>query len=38
MLHKRDVIVLAVNSRLQKTSHNYGIELTRSVQEALEID
>jgi hypothetical protein len=38
MLRKRDVIVLAVNSRLWKTSHNYGIELPRSVKEALEID
>jgi hypothetical protein len=37
-LHKRDVIVLAVNSRLQKTSHKYGIELPRSVKEAIEIN
>jgi hypothetical protein len=32
------VIVLAVNSRLWKTSHKYGIELPRSLKEALEID
>ncbi len=38
MLRKCDVIVLAVNSRLWKTSHKYGIELPRSVQEAIEID
>jgi hypothetical protein len=37
-LCKRSVIVLAVNSRLWKTSHKYDIELPRSVQEALEID
>jgi hypothetical protein len=38
MLRKRNVIVLAVNSRLWETSHKYGIELPRSVKEALEID
>ncbi len=37
-LRKRDVIVSAVNSCLRKTSHKYGIELPRSVKEALEID
>jgi hypothetical protein len=37
-LRKRNVIVLAMNSRLWKTSHKYGIELPRSVKEALEID
>jgi hypothetical protein len=37
-LRKSNVIVLAVNSRLWKASHKYGIELPRSVQEALEID
>jgi hypothetical protein len=37
-LHKCNVIFLAMNSRLWKTSHKYGIELPRSVEEALEID
>jgi hypothetical protein len=37
-LRKCNVIVLAMNSRLQKNSHKFGIELPRSVQEALEID
>ncbi len=37
-LRKRDVIVSAVNSCLRRTSHKYGIELPRSVKEALDID
>ncbi len=32
------MIVSAVNSRVQKTSHKYGIELPTSVKHAIEID
>jgi hypothetical protein len=38
VLRKRDVIVPAVNSRVRKTSHKYGIELPTSVKHAIEID
>jgi hypothetical protein len=38
VLRKWDVIVLAVNSRVQKTSHKYGIELPSLVKNAIEID
>jgi len=38
VLRKRDVIVSAVNSRVRKISHKYGIELPTSVKHAIEID
>ncbi len=38
VLHKRDVIVSAVNSQVRKTSHRYGIELPSSMKNAIEID
>ena len=38
VLRKRVVIVSAVNSRVCKTSHKYGIELPSSVKNAIEID
>jgi hypothetical protein len=38
VLRKRDVIVSAVNSRVRKTSHKYGIELPTSVKHAIEIN
>ena len=38
VLRKRDVIILAVNSRVRKTSHKYGIETPTSVKHAIEID
>jgi hypothetical protein len=38
VLRKWDVIVSAVNSRVQKTSHKYGIELPSSMKNAIEID
>ncbi len=38
VLRKRDVIVSAVNSRVRKTSHKYGIEIPSSVRHAIEID
>jgi hypothetical protein len=38
VLSKWDVIVSAVNSGIQKTSHKYGIELPSSVKNAIEID
>jgi hypothetical protein len=37
-LHKRDVIVSAVNSQAQKMSHKYGIELPSFVKNSIEID
>jgi hypothetical protein len=36
--HKRDVIVSAVNSRVRKTSHKYGIELPSAVKNVIEIN
>ena len=38
VLKKRDVIVGAVKARARKTSHKYGIELPRDVNNAYEID
>ncbi len=38
VLHKRDVIVSAMNSRVRKTSHKCGIELPSSVKNAIEIN
>ena len=38
VLRKRDVIILAVNSQVRKTSHIYGIEVPSSVRHAIEID
>jgi hypothetical protein len=38
VLRKRDIIVSAVNSRVRKTGHKYGIELPSSVENAIEID
>ncbi len=38
VLHKQDVIVSAINSRVQKTSHKYGIELPSSMKNAIKID
>ncbi len=38
VLRKRDVIVSAMNSRVCKTSHKYGIELPSLVKNAIEID
>ncbi len=38
VLRKQDVIVSAVNSRVQKTSTKYGIELPGSVKNAIEVD
>jgi hypothetical protein len=38
VLRKRDVNVSAVNSRVHKTSHKYGIELPSSVKSEIEID
>ena len=37
-LRKRDVIILAVNSRVRKTSHKYGINVPSSVRRSIEID
>jgi hypothetical protein len=38
ILRKRDVIILAVNSRVRRASHKYGIEVPSSVKHAIEID
>ena len=37
-LRKRDRIIAAVQSRVRKTSHKYGIEIPTSVEHAAEID
>ena len=37
-LRKRDVIIAAVNSRVTKVTHKYGIRVPRSVKEAYDID
>ena len=37
-LRKRDMIVSAVNSRVQRRSHKYGVEVPRSVHEAKLLD
>ena len=38
VLQKHDVIVSAVNLRLRKCSHKYGIELPRLVRDAIDLD
>ena len=38
VLRKRDRIVAAVNSRVRKTTHKYGIEMPRSIEHALQLD
>ena len=35
---KRDAIILAVNSRVRKVSHKYGIEIPRTFKEAYALD
>jgi len=37
-LKKRNKVIAAVNSRLKKRSHKYGVEVPRSVREAYELD
>ena len=37
-LRKRDVIVAAINARVTKATHKYGIRVPQSVKEALAID
>ena len=36
-LHKRDHIISAVNARVKRVSHKYGIEIPRSIIHAYEI-
>ena len=38
VLRKRDVIISAVNSRVRRTSHKYGIEVPTSLKHTIEID
>jgi len=38
VLRKQDIIISAVNSRVRRTSHKYGIEVPTSVKHAIEID
>ena len=37
-LRKRDRIIAAVNTRVTKTSHKYGVEVPRSLKHAFDID
>ena len=37
-LRRRDRIIAGVNSRVKRTTHKYGIEIPRSVDEALRFD
>ena len=37
-LRRRDRIIDSVNTRLQKTSHKYGVEIPQSVSQAYDID
>ena len=37
-LRKRDRIIAAVNTRVTKTSHKYGVEVPRSIRHAFDID
>ena len=37
-LRKRDVIVSTVNARVKKKTHKYGVEVPRSLKEAIELD
>ena len=37
-LRRRDKIISAVNARVKKVSHKYGVELPRTVQEAFALD
>ena len=38
MLKKRDAIILAVDARLRKTTHRYGVEIPKSVEHTHELD
>ncbi len=38
VLRKQDIIISAVNSRVRRTSHEYGIEVPTSVKHVIEID
>ena len=38
VLRKRDKIISAVNSRIKRTTHKYGIEVPRTIEEAKRID
>ena len=37
-LRRRDRIIASINSRYYKTTHKFGIELPKTIQEALDID
>ena len=37
-LRKHDVIFSAINTRIRKTMHKYGIEITRTIEHANNID
>ena len=37
-LKKRQVILVALNKRIRKTAHKYGIEIPKSVEHAFELD
>ena len=38
ILQKRDVTISAIKSRIQRTTHIYGIEIPRSVKHAGKLD
>ena len=37
-LRKRDTIVSAIKARVNRASHKYGVELPRTVKEAIQLD
>ena len=37
-LRKRDIIISAINTRIRKTTHKYGIEIPINVRHARELD
>ena len=37
-LKKRDQIIAGIKSRIVKKSHKYGIELPKTVEDAIELD
>ena len=37
-LRKRDQIIAAVNSRVRKSTHKYGVEMPTSIEHANELD
>ena len=38
MLQKHDVIILAINSRIKKKTHKYGVEVPKSHKDTMRLD